>query len=335
MPKISIIIPIYNGSHTIIETLESVFRQSYSDFEVIVIDDGSTDDLMGTLALVPDPRMQVFHYINGGLAVARNRGISLAQGEYLIFLDADDLWTSDKLESHIDALENAQKTNSNVGVVYSWNYFLDHVTHECFVNEPSYHEGNVLEALVTHNFIINGSNPMISRAAIESTGRFREDLLCAADWDYWIKLAQNWEFILIPKRQVFYRQIQTSMSSRVDKMEWEQVEVIESTFKALPAKLQPLKKVALSNIYFYSAQLYSRRHHSRESIALLRSKLWQAIVLNPKLLRGRETQILIFKWLLRQLFSQHLPQGFLNRSRSIPKLPNRSGQPLEALLYSR
>ncbi len=333
MPKVSIIIPTYNSSRTIGETLDSVFRQTYTDFEVLLINDGSTDNLMEALAPFRDPRLQVFHYKNGGLPVARNRGIDRATGEYLIFLDADDLWADDKIASHVQALDTARTFNPRAGVVYSWNYFLDDVTHDCFTNTPSHHEGNVLTTLLTTNFIANGSNPMVSREAIDATGRFREDLISAEDWDYWIKLAHRWDFVLVPQRQVFYRQIQTSMSSRVDKMERAQVEVIRSAFQNLPANLQPLKKIALSNVYFYCAQLYSRRHQSRESTACLRSKLGQSIVLHPRRLLQRDTQILILKWFLLQTTSQTLFNQFLSRYRQAKaRLPNPSNKPFSDLI---
>ena len=318
MPKISVIIPVYNGSHTIAETLQSVLRQSYRDFEVLIIDDGSTDALMAVLEPFQDPRIQVFHYENGGLPVARNRGIARSTGDYLIFLDADDLWTSDKLESHLRTLEKARQTNPKAGVAYSWNYFLDDVTQECFTNEVGHHEGNVLPILLTHNFIINGSNPMIAREAIESTGGFREDLISAEDWDYWIKLAHHWEFVLIPKRQVFYRQIQTSMSSQVDKMERAQVQVIDAAFEALPdplSHLKPLRKIALANVYFYCAQLYYRRQQTRDTLSLLHQKLFQALTLNPKLLRDRNARILLTQYLLLKILSPERFQYLLQRYR--------------------
>jgi glycosyltransferase involved in cell wall biosynthesis len=337
MPKVSVIIPVYNGSHTIAETLQYVLRQSYRDFEVLIIDDGSTDALMEALKPFHDSRVQVFHYENGGLPVARNRGIDRSTGEYLIFLDADDLWSSDKLESHLRTLETARKTNPKVGVAYSWNYFLDDVTYECFTNETVHYEGDVLPVLLTHNFIANGSNPMIARDAIDSTGRFREDLTSAEDWDYWIKLAHQWEFVLIPKRQVFYRQIQTSMSSSVDKMERAQVQVIDAAFNALPDRLNHLKllrKTALANVYFYCAQLYSRRQLTSESLPLLRQKLFQALSLNPKLLSARDTRILFIKYLLLQILSPERFQRILQSYRQWrSKQPNPTHPLLSDLMY--
>jgi glycosyltransferase involved in cell wall biosynthesis len=299
-PKISVIIPTYNSSGTIGETLNSVFSQTFKDFEVILINDGSTDDLNLVLQHFQDVRLKVFHYPNGGLAIARNRGIKQANGKYLAFLDADDLWHEDKLKTHVEALEFARKSNSKVAVAYSWSYFLDHETQQCFDDAAVAFQGNVLRELLQSNFITSGSNILVSREAVLSTGFFNQSCEGAADWDYWLRLAQRWEYILIPERQVFYRQTRTSMSSHVPKMEQEQIHVLDTIFPSLPSNLQSIKPIALSNIYFYSAQLYSRQMPSPEITAQLRKKLFQAIVAHPGHLQKRDTYVLIIKGCLLQ-----------------------------------
>ena len=296
MPKVSVIILTYNSSRTIGETLQSVINQTYLDFEILLINDGSTDDLMEVLKCFQDSRLQILNYENGGLTAARNRGIDRASGEYLIFLDADDLWSPDKLESHVNALDNAKKTNPRAGVVYSWSYFLDDETNICYVNYPEPYEGNVLPKILETNFITNGSNPMITREAIDSVGYFNSDFQGVSDWDYWIRLAQQWDYILIPKRQVFYRQSTTSMSSAtVLDREQDQLRVINTIFPSLPSNLQSIKPIAISNIYLYSAKIYSRKPPSSENNAQLRKKICQAIALCPGHLRKRDTYVLLIK----------------------------------------
>ena len=116
VPTVSVVIPAYNPERTILETVESVLHQTFSDFELIVINDGSTDRTLDLLQTVQDSRLKIFSYSNGGLALARNRGISHAQGAYISFIDADDLWTIDKLELQLEAL----KQHPDMGVAYSW-----------------------------------------------------------------------------------------------------------------------------------------------------------------------------------------------------------------------
>ena len=118
MPTISIVIPAYNAERTILETIKSVQKQTFSDFEIIVINDGSTDRTLELVLSVEEPRLKIFSYQNGGVSVARNRGISHATGEFIAFLDADDLWTSDKLELQLAGL----KQHPEAGIAYSWTY---------------------------------------------------------------------------------------------------------------------------------------------------------------------------------------------------------------------
>jgi glycosyltransferase involved in cell wall biosynthesis len=120
MPLTSIIIPAYNVQRTIQETIRSVQNQTVDDFEIIVINDGSTDDTLAVLESIDDPRLKIFSYENGGLSTARNRGIQNATGEYISFVDADDLWTPDKLERQLLAL----KSNTNAKVAYSWTPYV-------------------------------------------------------------------------------------------------------------------------------------------------------------------------------------------------------------------
>ena len=299
MPKVSVIIPTYNSSRTIGETLQSVFRQTYSDFEILLINDGSTDDLMGVLENFKDSRLQILDYENGGLCVARNRGIDRASGDYLIFLDADDLWSSDKLESHVNALDQAKKANVRAGVVYSWSYFLDDETQSCFINQPKPYEGDVLAKILEGNFLTNGSNPMITREAIDS---FNPDFNKGAeDWEYWIRLARQWDYLLVPRRQIFYRQSWNSQSSNIDDMEDAQFQVLESAFSTLPDDLQSIQATGRSHIYLYSAQLYFTRFPRRNRYYKIPQKLLQSLLSDPKICITVEYREFVIRWLFQYL----------------------------------
>ena len=105
VPIISVTIPTYNAESTILETVESFQNQTFSDWELIVINDGSKDKTLELLQSIEDERIKIFSYENAGLAAARNRGIYHATGEFIAFLDADDMWTPDKLELQLAALQ--------------------------------------------------------------------------------------------------------------------------------------------------------------------------------------------------------------------------------------
>ncbi len=120
-PKISVIIPTYNRVHLIKDAVESVFNQTYQDFELIIIDDGSTDNTREVLAEYGE-RLRYIYQENQGRSAARNHGINLAKGEYIAFLDSDDVWFPDKLARQVPILESAP---DNVVLVHGYKYIVD------------------------------------------------------------------------------------------------------------------------------------------------------------------------------------------------------------------
>lgn len=309
MTTISVVIPAYNAERTILETINSVQRQTFQDFELIVINDGSTDGTLTALNTVNDSRLNVFSYKNGGLSVARNRGISRAVGEFIAFLDADDLWTSDKLELQLKALQQHPKA----GLAYSWTYFMDEQKQTVHLDRPLYFEGNVHADLLVWNFLAHGSNPLIRRDAINSVGEFNPAVSGAADWDYWLRIAEKWEFAVVCKPQIFYRLSSTSMSSKVEFMERCQLDVLEQAFERAADDLKPLKKQSMANVYQYSAQLYISRSSNTEGLQKSFSKLYDATRIYPFILFQRKTQKLILKLLLLSILPPQLAIVLLER----------------------
>jgi len=310
MPTISIIIPAYNAAATILETIASVQQQTYLDFELIVINDGSTDRTLELLQNIKDERLRTFSYENGGLSTARNRGISHANGEFIAFLDADDLWTTDKLELQLAALQQ----HPDAGVAYSWTYFMDvkegsRFFHPC---EPVFFEGNVYAKLLVGDFIYNGSNTLIRRQAIDAVGEFDPEINPCADWDYWVRLAAQWNFVVVPKHQVFYRRFSGAMSSKVEMMKEASLTAIEKAFRAAPPELQFLKKHCLTNFNLYSANLYLQHSKDMEGVNQFGSHLWKAIRLKPSILLSPNPQKMIVKFLLMRIISPKLTSHLLS-----------------------
>ena len=209
MSTISVVIPAYNAAKTISETIDSVRRQTFTDFELIVINDGSSDHTAELVNAVADDRLRLFSYENGGAAIARNRGIDHVSGEFIAFLDADDLWTPDKLELQLEALQKHPKA----GVAYSWTTHMSQDGKVFYASSSVSFEGDVYSELLVSNFLTNGSNPLIRRVAIESVGGFDPSLVSGEDWEYWLRLAAQWPFAVVPKRQIFYRHSPTTPRS--------------------------------------------------------------------------------------------------------------------------
>ncbi len=308
-PTISVVIPAFNAEKTILETIKSAQKQSFQDFEIIIINDGSTDNTVSLVKNISDSRIKVFSYENGGLSVARNRGISRAVGDYIAFLDADDLWTSDKLELQLKALQQHPKA----GLAYSWTYFMDEQKQTVHLDRPLYFEGDVHADLLVWNFLAHGSNPLIRKDAINSVGEFNPAVSGAADWDYWLRVAEKWEFTVVRKPQIFYRLSSTSMSSKVEFMERCQLDVLEQAFERATDDLKSLKKQSMANVYQYSAQLYISRSSNTEGLQKAFSKLYNAARLYPLILFQRKAQKLILKLLLLSIFPSQFAPVLLER----------------------
>lgn len=301
MPLVSVIIPAYNAEKTILETIESLQEQTLSDFEIIVINDGSTDRTIELLSALSDPRLKVFSYENGGLPTARNRGISHATGEFISFIDADDLWTSDKLQAQIEALQ----VHPEAGVAYSWTAFINESSQFLYAWEPIYFEGDIYPEILLQNFISSGSNILVRKQFIEQAGLFDPSLKSAEDWDYYIRLAALCPFVVVPKYQILYRRSSQSMTSKVDVMEKYILQVIERAFQQAPVNLKPLKKQSLARTYKYLSQLCMAHISDQKGIKQASQKFIQAVQLYPQLLLEKSSQRLFFKILiLRFLPSQ-------------------------------
>jgi glycosyltransferase involved in cell wall biosynthesis len=310
MPTISVIIPAYNAERTILETIASVQQQTFSDIELIVINDGSTDRTLEILNSIKDERLKILSYQNSGVCVARNRGVAHATGEFVAFLDADDLWSPEKLGLQLAALQQ----HPEAGVAYSWTYFMDEEGesfsfHSC---EPVLFEGNVYAKLLVNDFIYNGSNTLIRSQAIESIGEFDSACAGCADWDYWLRLAARWSFVVVPKYQIFYRRSSGAMSSKVGKMKEDALIALEKAYRSAPSELQYLKEQSLISLHKYCADLYLKHSTNMSGVKEAGQHLWMAIRLQPQTLLNKRFQKLILKFLLLRIFSPRITNNFLD-----------------------
>jgi len=205
MPRVSVIIPTYNRARYLPETLESVFAQTYRDYEVIVIDDGSTDNTAEVLESYLD-RIVYVRKENGGQGSARNAGLKIARGEYIAFLDSDDLWLPDKLELQVRYLDE----HPDVGLV-----FTDYVIFEEKGSKNKTEIGNIIlskkdltfKRLLYFNFIPN-LTVMIRKSCFDNVGLFDEsrELIGGEDYDMWLRISMKYKLGHISKILAKYRQ---------------------------------------------------------------------------------------------------------------------------------
>jgi glycosyltransferase involved in cell wall biosynthesis len=208
-PLVSVIIPTYRRSAFLPSALESVFAQTYSNFEVIVVEDGS-HDAADALAPYRD-RLKYLWQPNQGAAVARNTGASKARGDWLAFLDDDDFWAPHKLERQIAAAAGS----TEVGLVHTDHLMLDsrglRLARRALPREriPS---GWVSKELFLSNFIVTSST-LIRRTDFERVGGFVADREVAEDVELWLRLSRVCQILFVPEPLTTYRDHDDSLSS--------------------------------------------------------------------------------------------------------------------------
>lgn len=247
-PLISVILPAYNGAKTIRKTIDSVLTQTFTNLELIVVDDGSTDQTLEYLSEISDPRVRIFAYENVGMAANRNRGIDLVRGEYIAFIDQDDLWLPDKLTLQLQAL----KRNPQAALSYTWIDRIDEQDNRLKEATREAESGDILAKMLLSNFLITCSCPLIRQKALEQVGGYFDvEMPPADDWDLWLRLAQKFPFESVPSVQVLYRVSANSASYDLEKMSRASIQVHNRAFDQAPAHLQYLRKDNLANLYRY------------------------------------------------------------------------------------
>lgn len=200
MPLVSVIIPTYNRAALVPEAVASVLAQTYRDFELLVVDDGSTDGTQETLAAYGG-EIQVLRRPNRrGVSAARNRGISAAKGEWLAFLDSDDLWLPEKLARQL-AFMAAHPRLLLGQTEETW------VRRGLRVNPPRTHckEGGRIFLRSLERCLVSPSAVVLHRSLIEAHGGFDESLPAAEDYDLWLRLSWRYEVGLLPEPLIIKR----------------------------------------------------------------------------------------------------------------------------------
>lgn len=211
-PRVSVVIPAYNAADTLGDALDSVFDQTFTDHEVIVVDDGSTDSTRDVLRARGE-RIRVLTKANEGRpSTTRNLGARAARGEYLAFLDADDRWRPEKLARQVAVLDR----NPAVGLVYSGTAITDNEGRIVRTTHPSPGgRGRIYPLLCVRNIMV-GSSAMARRQAVAEAGWFDESLTSIENWDLWIRIARRWEIDFVDEPLTLYRVHTGNRSANVE-----------------------------------------------------------------------------------------------------------------------
>jgi glycosyltransferase involved in cell wall biosynthesis len=203
MPRVSVIIPTYNRADLIGETIEGVLNQTFDDFEIIVVDDGSTDSTREMVRRFDGP-INYLYQENRGRSCARNRGFEASSGDYICFLDSDDVWLPRMLEREVSLLDS----NNDLGFVFSDYQFINRAGEmlpkpEIFLRHPL-RRGRIFRFLLYFDFI-SMSTVLARRDCINKVGLFDPSFEAAEDLDWLLRLTGMYETDYIPEQLCLYR----------------------------------------------------------------------------------------------------------------------------------
>ena len=312
--KVSVILPVYGVEQYIAEAVRSVLAQTYGNFELLIIDDGSPDRSIEICQQFIDPRIQIIQQKNRGLSGARNTGIRHATGDYLAFLDGDDLWAPEKLERHVAHLD----TSSKVGLSFSRSAFIDEQGKDLNTYQMPKLTGITADYLLCCNPVGNGSAPVVRREVFNSIGRknaevetcyFDESLRRAEDIECWLRIAIQTPWLIegIPEPLTLYRVNAGGLSASLLQQlaSWEAM--MEKTRSYAPELIARGESVARAYQLLYLARTAVRLQLRDLAVSLTH----QAIAAHPPILfkEPRRTLLtLIAAYLLRLL-----PSNFFNQ----------------------
>ena len=215
-PRVSVVVPAFQAEDRIGRCLARLGEQTFRDFEVVVVNDGSTDgtsDVVRQLAST-DPRIRLVEQANAGIAAARNRGVEASHGQWLAFLDDDDLWHRDKLALQIARLE----AMPGAAAVSCLSALVDLQGRLLGWQLGGMPEGNVYREMLEWDMVSGGSVAVVGRTPFEAAGGFDASLPDRADWDLWIRLARQHPFTTVPRVLVGYTRRPGSVSQSYDRM---------------------------------------------------------------------------------------------------------------------
>lgn len=307
MADISVIIPTYNYARYLPATLDSVFRQTFTDLEVIVVDDGSTDNTKDILQpYIHDERIRYIYQENRGLSAARNTGIRSSQSPFITFLDSDDLFTPRKLE----VLRQEFERHPEAGLVYG-NHVL--WTGQHLYRQPRFPHGQapsgwILPQLFTHP-VMSVPAVLVRRECFDRAGFFDESLTAVEDWDMWMRIAVLYPMYYVNDVVTYVRVHANSMSTNLVNMSRNKLHVQKSVYRHYHQKLLEHFSQSQLDALFGQTYLEYAKHHllqGKQSIARHYAKIAAGLDRRNLLRLAWLLPATYIPWLVRLVFGWKL-----------------------------
>jgi glycosyltransferase involved in cell wall biosynthesis len=275
-PLVSVIMPAYNVAKTIAESIDSVLRQSYKNYELIVIDDGSSDNTAEIVLTFKqkDSRLMLINLSkNGGLSNARNEGCRIARGEYIAFLDSDDLWLPEKLRKQIDF----HLSNPDIHISHADYHFFDtagiHKRPLKYLIDLKKDKEGYIYPQICYKNTIGVLTVMLRKDLLNDVGLFDTSLKTMEDQDLWVRIGKKKKFGYINEALAHYRLSESGISKQVGKY--------KKAYKRFIIKILSNEKVKLDlmwrNYYRYFGTIYFHKGN----LFLSRLYFWKSIMLRP------------------------------------------------------
>jgi len=253
MPIISVVIPSYNAASYIGRAVSSALAQTCRDIEVIVVDDGSTDDTAQVVGGCADHRVCYLRQAHGERSTARNTGIGASSGDYVAFLDADDWWRPEKLERQLALFDR----NPALGAVHCWLQLVGPTDKPLRVLRGGHTASDpngafVFDQLLLGNIGGPGSSLMVSRELIKTIGGFKPGIAYGEDWDFCLRVAHQSQIGFAPEPLVFYRMHGVFMPEKMDRLKMQEAVVVvvrdALALHGIP-EADPLARKALARVF--------------------------------------------------------------------------------------
>ncbi len=260
-PTVSVVIPTYNQAEFLKAAIRSVLAQTFQDFEIIVIDNYSTDGTSHVIRQIGDQRIRLIsHRNNGIIASSRNRGILASQGQYVAFLDSDDLWYPRKLEKAAEVF----RENPEIGVICHNEYFVrdGKVVKRSKYGVPRRVGDHISEYLLFRGNRLSTSATVVKRSKLLEVGLFSEDpaFVTVEDYDLWIKLAKVARFLFLPEVFGEFRLHAASESANLERHCQNELNLLRAYFSrfepALDSRVHRLIKRRYAATYYGAARGY-------------------------------------------------------------------------------
>lgn len=272
--QVAVVVPCYNAAPYLRRAIESVFAQTYKDYRVYVIDDGSTDDTAEVLRAYGS-RIITIRQPNAGPASARNHGIRMSNSEYVALLDADDEWLPFKLEQQIQFLRDAPR----IGMLYSdcSNSGLGGFAESYFARVGIPPTGRVFEQILSQGCHVYPSTVVLRRECLEDVGWFDESLAVSEDYNLWLRIAARWEIGVIPEVLAIRHVTPGSLSLTTSKDRARSLTIVsfehvmESSPALRPDQLRALRRAIAQRYSHYATYLLANGEYRRSRQQLLQT----------------------------------------------------------------